>query len=723
MLPTLAAWCYRKRRWIVVAWIVVLVGVNVLAKAEGGNLLKSFSLPGTESQRTFDVLKADFSRAGDTGYLVYKTNDGVQSPAVKNAIDNTLVPELRKQSHVVSVTTPYDTGGAAFVSKDGKIAYAEIQFDVQANDVPVDLATHMRDLVARANTPSLQVELGGSMFTDQTQPKSEVIGILAAVLILLLAFGSVLAMGLPIMTALFGIGIGLAIVTLLARVLDVPSFAPQVTAMIGIGVGIDYALFISTRYREALHEGADPQRAVVHAIDTSGRAVLFAGGTVVISLMGLFLIGVSFIRGLAIGASLAVLLVMAAAVTLLPAVLGFVGHTIDKWSLPTAKRPKPADQTVWASWARTIQRRPWPVALAGLAILLVLAIPAASLRLGVADAGNDPGKFTTRRAYDLLSEGFGPGFNGPLLVASELHSPGDLGAMSKLANVITTTPGVAYVSPVVPSRNGKAAFMQVVPTGSPQDQSTTSLVHRLRESVVPANTGGSTLAVHVGGQTAVGVDLADTMGSRLPYMFLAILLLSFLLLMLVFRSLLVPLKAVIMNLLSIGASYGVIVAIFQNGWLKNIVGIGKEGPIEAWVPMMLFAIVFGLSMDYEVFLLSRIKEEYDRGNDNSTAVSHGLAKTARLITAAAVIMICVFGSFVLSDLRVLKLVGFGLAFAVFIDATVVRLVLVPATMELLGDRNWWLPKMLEWLPRIHVEGAVSPAGYPPAPEPEPAVGD
>jgi RND superfamily putative drug exporter len=725
MLPSLARWCYRRRRLVVIAWIVLLIGVNVLAKTAGGDLIKSFSLPGSESQQAFDVMKDNFAQGGDTGYLVFesKTPAGAQSPEAFDVIEHKLAPELRKQKNVASVLTPYEPGGSAFFSSDGKIAYAEIQFDVQANDVSVDVAKNMRSVVAKANTPTLEVDLGGSMFTDQTQPASEAIGILAAVLILLIAFGSVLAMGLPIMTALFGIGTGLAIVTLLARFTDVPSFAPQVTAMIGIGVGIDYALFISTRYREALHDGLDPEAAVVHSIDTSGRAVLFAGGTVVISLLGLFLIGLSFIRGLSIGAALAVLLVMAAAVTLLPAVLGFVGHTIDKLALPTAKRPKPPEQTIWARWSRTIQRRPWPVAIAGLAVLLVLAIPAAGLRLGIADAGNDPTKFTTRRAYDLLSEGFGPGFNGPLIVASQTHSPGDVAAMTRVANAIEQTPGVQHVGRVIPSTDGKAVFVPVVATGSPQDESTTQLVHRLRDTVIPDAEKGSTLDAHVGSQTAVGVDLADTLGQRLPYMFLAILLLSFVLLMLVFRSILVPLKAVIMNLLSIGAAYGVIVAIFQNGWLKNVVGIGKEGPIEAWVPMMLFAIVFGLSMDYEVFLLSRIKEEYDRDHDNATAVSHGLAKTARLITAAAAIMICVFGSFVLSDMRVLKLIGFGLAFAVFIDATVVRLVLVPATMELLGDRNWWFPKALSWLPRINVEGAPSPAPTEPPRQPEPALGD
>jgi RND superfamily putative drug exporter len=708
MLPGLAAWCYRHRRFVVIAWIVALVGISVLGKVAGGTLEKTFSLPGTESQRTFDVLGQDFQRKGDTGDLVFRVhgNGTVNDPAVRTAVLNT-VNELKQMhpQHVVSITTPYDPGGARFISRDQKNGYAEILFDVQANDVPVDLASRMRSVAAKANTPELQVELGGAMFTDQSQPASELFGIGAAIIILLLAFGSVLAMGLPIMTALFGIGIGLAFVELLAHVLDIPSFAPQVTAMIGLGVGIDYALFISTRYRETLREGAAPEAAVVHSIDTSGRAVLFAGGTVVISLLGLFAIGVSFIRALAVGASLAVLFVMFAAITLLPAVLGFVGLTIDKWSLPFAKKQKPAEQTFWARWSRQLQRHPVPAAVFGFVLLLLLAVPALGLRLGVADAGNDPSSMTTRRAYDLLSEGFGPGFNGPLLVASQVHSPGDVAAMQKVQQAIEQTPNVAQVSPVITSPNGNAVLIQVVPGSAPQDAATTKLVHDLRDRVVPAAQAGSTLQAHVGGETSVGVDLADTLGQRLPYMFLWILLLSFILLMLVFRSILVPLKAVIMNLLSIGAAYGVIVAIFQNGWLKDLVGIGRPGPIEAWVPMMLFAIVFGLSMDYEVFLLSRIKEEYDQTHDNATAVSHGLAKTARLITAAAAIMICVFASFILSDLRVLKLVGFGLAFAVFIDATVVRLVLVPATMELLGDRNWWFPKALEWLPRVNVEGS------------------
>ena len=721
MLRRVAAACYKHRWRVLVSWIIVLVGVNVLAQTVGGDLLKTFSLPGSQSQHAFDVLGQDFQRKGDTGDLVFKVRGAgsVTSAAVQSAIDP-LMATLRKQPHVVSVSSPFDQANARFVSPGGKIAYAEILFDVQANDVPVTLATHMRDVVSKANSPQLQIELGGSMFTDQTQPASEAIGIIAAVLILLLAFGSLLAMGLPIMTALFGIGIGLAVVTLLARFIGIPSFAPQVTAMIGIGVGIDYALLISTRYREALHEGAEPERAVVHAIDTSGRAVLFAGGTVVISLLGLFVIGVSFIRGLAIGAALAVLFVMAAAVTLLPAVLGFVGHTIDKFALPNAKRRQSAEGSFWARWSRVIQSKPWVAAIGGLVILVVLAVPFFSLRLGVADAGNDPTKLTTRRAYDLLSQGFGPGINGPLLVVGNATAA-DLPTANRLRTAIAADRDVAQASPVISSAKGM--LIQVVAKGSPQDASTTELVHRLRDDVIPNATNGTDLHMYVGSQTAVGVDLADTLGSRLPYMFLAILLMSFVLLMVVFRSLLVPLKAVIMNLLSIGAAYGVIVAIFQWGWVRELVGVGKEGPIEACVPMMLFAIVFGLSMDYEVFLLSRIKEEYDAHGDNSLAVAHGLAKTARLITAAAAIMICVFASFVLSDLRVLKLIGFGLAFAVFIDATLVRLVLVPATMELLGDRNWWLPKWLEWLPHVNVEGEPDFHNLTePEREPEPALG-
>src|SRR4051812_12844921 len=502
MLPGLARFCYRRRWSVLIAWVVLLIGANVLAQTVGGDLLKTFSLPGSQSQSAFDALGRNFDRKGDTGTLVFKVTDGsATDPAVKAAVQPVLA-ELAKQPHVQQINSPFDPANARFVSKDGKIAYAEIQFDVQSNDVPLDVAKDMRNIVSKASSDSVEMELGGYMFTDQTQPASEAVGILAAVLILLLAFGSLLAMGLPIMTAMFGIGIGLAVVTLLARVMDIPSFAPQVTAMIGIGVGIDYALFISTRYREALHEGVDPERAVVHAIDTSGRAVLFAGGTVVISLLGLFVIGVSFIRGLAVGASLAVLFVMAAAVTLLPAVLGFVGYTIDKFALPGAKKRVDPEQSVWARWARSLQKRPWAALVGGLLILLILAIPFLSLRLGVADSGNDPTKFTTRRAYDLLAQGFGPGFNGPLLVTGDATAS-DLPTLNQLRAAIAADPHLQNVRPGIPSPNGKGALIQVVREGSPQDESTSQLVHRLRDDVIPAATSGTGVQMYVGSQTAI----------------------------------------------------------------------------------------------------------------------------------------------------------------------------------------------------------------------------
>ena len=711
-LARFAGWCYDRRRRVLALWLLAFVAFGIAGQAAGGSLLKTFDLPGSDTAKAFGILGRDFARPGDDGQLVWKVKDGTSptDPAVR-AVVQPVLDALGKQPHVRALATPFDAdpGARRFVSQSGPIAYAEIQFDQRANDVSITEAAHMRDLVDAAQNANVRFELGGPMFVEQKMPASEAIGILAAIVILLVAFGSVLAMGLPILVALMGISIGLALVEILAHVYDVPAFAPQVTAMIGIGVGIDYALFIVTRYRDALHEGRTPRDSVVHAIETSGRAVLFAGTTVVISLLGLFVVGLSFIRGMATGAAAAVLIVMLASVSLLPAVLGFVGHTIDRLALPNAKRKVAPENSFWVRWSRTLQRRPWTAALAGLVILLVLAVPVVSLRLGVADAGNDPTSQTTRRAYDLLASGFGPGSSGPLLLVAEVDGDKQRAAVDTLAADVAKAGGVAAVSPVVMSTSGNAALITVQPTGSPQDEATTKLVHHLRDDVVPGATAGSGVQAYVGGETSLGIDLADQLGARLPFFFIAVLTLSFLLLLVVFRSLLVPLKAVVMNLLSIGAAYGVMIAVFQWGWVKDVFGVGKAGPIEAWIPMMLFAIVFGLSMDYEVFLLSRIKEDYDATGDNATAVAHGLAHTARLITAAAAIMICIFGSFVLGDLRVLKMMGFGLAVAVFIDATIVRLVLVPATMELLGDRNWWLPKWLHWVPRLNVEGERRPS--------------
>jgi RND superfamily putative drug exporter len=525
--------------------------------------------------------------------------------------------------------------------------------------------------------------------------------------ILLLTFGSLLAMGLPLMTALFGIGIGLAIVTLSAHFLTVPNFTPQLASMIGIGVGVDYALFIVTRYRQQLSEGMTPEQGTVVAITTAGRAVLFAGTVVVISFLGILLMGFAFVQGIAVGGAAAVLVTMLASITLLPAVLGFVGNSIDRFHLPhllhrgdTATR-----QSIWFRWSRVIQRRPWPVAILSLLVLIALTIPLFSLRLGSADAGTGDRSRSSRRAYDLLSQGFGPGFNGPLLVAAGINSPQDVATLTALQKRLAQVPGVAGVTPPVLSPKKDAAILQVFPTTSPQAAETTQLVHTLRDRVIPPVTAGTGTEVFIGGLTAGTIDFADQSGSRLPVLIGVVLLLSFLLLVAVFRSVVVPAKAVVMNLLSIGASYGVVVAVFQWGWLKSAVGSTTTGPIEAWVPMMLFTILFGLSMDYEIFLLSRIREDYVKNRNNGLAVANGLAATARVITAAAAIMVTVFLSFVIGfDERAIKLFGFGLAVAIFVDATLIRMVLVPATMELLGDANWWFPKWLGRLvPKISIE--------------------
>jgi putative drug exporter of the RND superfamily len=512
--------------------------------------------------------------------------------------------------------------------------------------------------------------------------------------------------------AVVGIAIALSLILLYAHVLSVPDFTPQLASMIGIGVGIDYALFIVTRYRTMLHAGRSPEEAVVGAISTSGRAVLFAGTTVMISFLGILLMGFTFVEGVAVGGATAVFVSMLAAVTLLPAVLGFVGTGIDRWHVPKLlHRHETGRETLWFRWSRVVQRRPAVLAPLALVVLVALAVPLFSIRLGQGDAGTGDESRSSRRAYDLLSQGFGQGFNGPLLLAAEL-SDRDRGTsdLVRLRVALDAEPGVAAITPAVLNQAGDAAVVSVFPTTSPQDLATERLVHRLRDVVVPAVTAGSGTRVLVGGLTAGTIDFSEKIADRLPWLIGVVLAVSFLLLVAVFRSLVVPLKAVVMNLLSIGAAYGVVVAIFQWGWLAGAVGV-ETAPIDAWVPMMLFTILFGLSMDYEIFLLSSIREDYLRTGDNSLAVANGLAATARVITAAAAIMVTVFLSFVFGlDERSIKLFGLGLAVAIFVDATIVRMVLVPATMELLGRANWWLPAWMGRLvPRLSVEPGVAAA--------------
>ena len=707
MLQRLARFSYRRRRWVLGGWIVLLIAAFMLASSLNGAFKTEFKLPGTESQQAFDLLeKSSFRNRQVQAQIVFAARQGVDAPEVQQAMEG-LFDEVEAKIADVDVASPYAARGERQIARNGKIAYAQLNFADRSGEEFTADGKEIKKLAEDVDVPGLRLEFGGDIFANpEIGGASEAIGLLAAMIILLIAFGSVLAMGLPIGTALFGIGTGVAIVLSVRTIVDMPDFTTAAVAMVGLGVGIDYALFIVTRYREDLAAGADPERAVTHALDTAGRAVLFAGTTVVISVLGLLLMKTSVMRGVAIGISIGVLTTMLASVTLLPALLGFVGRKIDKFGLPHRKRPEgDIRESGWTRWSHLIQRRPWPAAIIGLAVLLLLAVPLLSMRLGFTDAGNRPESDTTRKAYDLVADGFGPGFNGPLVLAAETpNGQSDVDVLGKLTAKLNATKGVAFATPPQANAEGTVAVLQVFPTTDPQAKATADLVTHLRDDVIPSVAGGQ-VDVKVGGLTAAADDFAAYTAERLPIFVGAVLVLSFLLLMLVFRSLLVPLKAVIMNLLSIGAAYGVVVAVFQWGWGASFIGVGREAPVEAWAPVFIFAIVFGLSMDYEVFLLSRIREEYDRTGDNATAVADGLALTARVITAAALIMFFVFGSFVLGSEVALKLMGLGLAIAVLIDATIVRMVLVPATMELLGDWNWWLPKWLDRiLPRVHVEG-------------------
>ncbi len=753
MVKRIARVCYHRRGWVVLAWIAGLIVLGAATSAIGSGYRSDFKLPDVESKRGFDVLDARFGGqgAGQTGTLVFAADQGVEDPPIRAAIEAFLV-QVATVPGVQSLVSPFSEDGSDQIAgtgdQAGRIAYASFEAPGDADfEATADIGRQIRDLIP--TVPGLRVELGGGAFADFSVPSSEALGLGFAIIILILAFGSVLAMGLPIGVALAGIASGTLIAGLLSQVITMPDFASTIGVMIGLGVGIDYALFIVTRFRENLHRGHGIEASTLIALDTAGRAVLFAGTTVVISLLGMLIMQLGFVSGLAVGAAVVVAMTMVASLTLLPALLGFAGSRVEvtRWrglvvaglvalaligaglgvplgavTLPLAavvllvslfaaplrrrvleRPPKPLQETMAYRWSRVIQRHPWRAVLGGAALLVVLALPVLGLQLGFSDEGNYPADTTTRQAYDLLSEGFGPGFNGPLLVASDVPAGTDPAVLQGVSDALAADPGVARVSPANTNDAGDAVLWQVVPTTAPQDEATTSLVNRLRDDVLPAATSGTGLDPAVTGSVAVNVDFTDYLSARLPWFFAAVLGLSFLLLMTVFRSVLVPLKAVVMNLLSISAAYGIVIAVFQWGWGGGLLGI-EGAPIEPFVPMMLFAIVFGLSMDYEVFLLSRIREEWTRTGDSRTSVADGLAATARVITAAAAIMVLVFGSFLGESDRVVKLFGLGLAMAVLIDATVVRMLLVPATMELLGDRNWWLPRWLgRVLPKVHIE--------------------
>lgn len=713
MLAVIASFCFRRRRLVAGIWLVLLIGIGVAGSMQPETWLSNGKLEGADSQEAQDRLEKLFEGTGRGGFsqstIVFYDKDGIRQHEqdITTYLDGLLT---NKKLKVGSVTTPFADAAASRISKDGTTAYATIAFkpggtrELQTLGPPVVKVTkELREKIT--------VEFSGFPFQEVKFPPSEIFGLVAAVFILLVAFGSLVAAGLPIFTAIFGIGITSSLIMLVSQVLGMPEFTTQLAAMIGIGVGIDYALFIVTRFRDGRTRGLAPLDATVEAIATAGRAVMFAGITVVISLLGMFIMGMDFVNGLSVGASMGVAVMVAASLTLLPALLGSrIGRNIDRWKLPISKQHLDRE-TIWHRWSRFLQRHAWVATLGATALLVLLSIPTLSLRVGAADDGVSPSESTVRKSYDLLADKFGLGFVGPLLVVAD-GSP-SVEQLAEASEAISNDPGVVEV---VPSAAGLRALppgsggqippvLQVVPSTTPQDIATEELVDRLRDSVLPKLDSQEELQFHVGGITAANVDFAQIIGARLGYFIGAVLLLSFLLLMAVFRSILVPLKAVIMNLLSIGGAYGIIVAIFQWGWLQGLLGLHGTGPIEPWAPMMLFAIVFGLSMDYEVFLLSKVREEYDKSGDNSVAVVEGLASTARVITAAATIMVIVFLLFVLGDSRPIKLMGLGLSVAVFLDATVVRMVLVPATMQLLGDKNWWIPKWLDRiLPDLDVEG-------------------
>jgi RND superfamily putative drug exporter len=700
----IARWCSQHRRRVIVGWILLLVVTLGISSAVGTKYSNNFSLGGTESQRATDLLRRDFpAQAGDEDTVVFKARQGTVKDAAVRARMEPALARIAKLPHVTGVVSPYAPGGERAISKDGRIAFATVSFDQRANDLDKNDIRKVIAAAEAARSPQVQVELGGQAI-QQAQDVSlgfvTVVGLAAAIIVLLLTFGSFLAMGLPIITALLGLGTGVALLGLASHFIDMADFTTELATMIGLGVGIDYALFIVTRFREEHRAGEDADAAAVSAMDTAGRAVLFAGTTVIIALLGMFALGVNFLYGVAIGAAIAVALTMLASLTVLPALLSRFGERLAR----PRRRSNPENSgRHWRSWSAAVQRRPWPAAIAGLAIMLVLTAPVLSMHLGTGDQGNDPTSRTTRRAYDLLSQGFGKGFNGPLLVVAQLPQKGDTSGLDRVGTTLRTTPGVASVGKPNVSPAGTTATFTVYPTTSPQDTKTNDLVKSLRDDRLPgvARATGTTLLV--GGATATSIDFSQVLANKLPLFIAIVVGLSALLLLLVFRSLVIPVQGALMNLLSIGASLGVTVAVFQQGWGADLLGVQK-GPIEPWLPVMLFAIVFGLSMDYEVFLVSRIHEEWMRRRDASRAVGDGLALTGRVITAAATIMICVFLSFVLGDDRAIKLFGFSLATAVFLDAFVVRSLMLPGVLHLLGSRTWALPGWLERrLPNIAIE--------------------
>ncbi len=737
-MKSLATWCVRHRIAVVVLWLIALVGMSVLSQTVGTSYSNSFSLPHTESTQALDLLQAAAPRqAGDQERIVFHTTDGtaVTDLSVMDPV-NAMIAKVAALPHVTVVTSPYTPLGARQISADKRTAYVNVTFDTQPQNYTTPESKAFVAAATSAQGPHLEVAVSGQIAeqADRQSFGGTGLGILLAAIVLLLVFGSLFAMALPILSAMASLGTAIGVIGLLSNVLKMPEFSTTLVLLIGLGVGVDYALFIVTRHRQGLIGGGDVESSVVNAVNTSGRAVLFAGIIVCIALLGMFALGVTFLYGLAVAASIGVAFTMIAALTLLPALLSFIGPRVlsrkQKRELATTgpRVVGAGSKGFWPGWADFIQRRPIVPAVIALVIVGVIAMPFFSLRLGSSDQGNDPTYTTTRQAYDLLSAGFGPGFNGPLQLVAAQTGRIDTATLDRLAAEVAKQPDVAAVVPpaVLPAHDGQqVALINVFPDSSPQASATTDLINRLRTTTIPDVTSGSGVTVYVGGTTAIFTDFARVLSSKLPLFIGLVVTLSFILLAIVFRSLVIPATAAVMNLLSIGAAFGILVAVFQWGWAGSVFQVNRTGPVEAFLPVMMFAILFGLSMDYEVFLITRIQEEYLKSGDNRTAVRNGLAATGKTITAAALIMILVFGAFILGGIRVIKEFGLGLAGGIAIDAVVIRMAVVPSVMLLLGRSNWWFPRWLDRiLPRVNVdpdlpEDQGPPAQPPPAPAEEP----
>jgi putative drug exporter of the RND superfamily len=736
-MRSVARWCYQHRFLVIGAWIVVLAAAFFGASSTGSNYAASTQLSGTPSAQAAALLqRAAPSVAGDTETIVFQTKTGhVTDPAVRSQIQQMLA-QVSHLQYVGSITSPYSAAGAKQISPTGTIAFAQVNFTRDSSAIPAAEATQLVNVARAPNSPHLQVDVVGSVAasTNPSSSNGTFIGIGAALIVLLIVFGAVLPALLPLISTGIALIAGLSVVGILSKSIAMASFTPQLCTLIGLGVGIDYSLFILTRIRSGIRRGLSVQDAVVTAAGTAGRAVMFAGITVCVALLGMITVGVSVLSGAAIAASIAVLFPMMAAQTLLPALVRIVGKRTltrrQRAALARGETDVPEASRRWLGWAKRVEAHRVMYAIGALAALVALGVPFFSMRQGSADYSTDPTSTTTTtyRGYEMLVQGFGPGFSGPLQLVAAVNGPADQAAFAHVVTAAAHTPGVAATAgpQLLPAGSGHSAVevANVYPTGSPQDASTSALISTMRGTVIPdaLHGSGSHLDVLVGGQTALSTDFAGQLSAKLPLFVVIVVALSFVLLMTLFRSLVIPATAAIMNLFSAAAAFGVIVAVFQFGWLDKLVGVTHTGPITPLVPILMFAVLFGLSMDYEVFLVSRMHEEWLRLRDNDAAVRIGQAITGKTISAAAAIMIVVFSSFVITTDRTIKMIGLGMAVAILIDALLIRTVLVPAVMHTFGKYNWALPAFLDRrLPRLSLEASEDPGHAAPERSLDPAA--